>query len=135
MLHADLYSGIGGFSIAAQQLGWQTIFHCEIDEFCQRVLRYHFPTTKLYDDIKETNFKEYKKKIDIVSAGMQCQPFSVCGQRKGAKDDRFLWHETLRAIQEIEPKWVVIENVRGIITQEQGLVFEQICSDLENENY
>jgi DNA (cytosine-5)-methyltransferase 1 len=135
MRHGSLFSGIGGFDLAALWCGWTNVFQCENDPFCQQILKYHFPNTILYEDIKTTNFKRYKGTIDIVSGGFPCQPFSTLGKRMGTEDNRFLWYEMLRGIHEIQPTWVVAENVCGILTQENGLVFETICSDMEKEGY
>jgi len=135
MTHGSLFSGIGGFDLAAQWVGWTNVLNCEIDQFCQKVLKYHFPNSQQYADITKTDFTKYKGSIDVVSGGFPCQPFSVAGKRKGASDDRFLWHEMLRAIREIEPSWVIAENVRGLISQDGGLVFGQVLSDLEDAGY
>ncbi|MGL5913680.1 MAG: DNA cytosine methyltransferase [Bacteroidales bacterium] len=135
MTHASLFSGIGGFDLAAQWSGFDNVFCCEIDTFCQKVLKYHFPKTKLYEDVKTTNFKKYNGAIDIISGGFPCQPFSNAGKRKGSSDNRFLWAEMYRAICEIKPRWVIAENVRGVLNIENGLVFEQVCTDLETIGY
>jgi DNA (cytosine-5)-methyltransferase 1 len=135
MRHGSLFSGIGGFDLAAQWCGWENVFQCEIDPFCRRVLRYHFPNAKLYEDITKSNFQEYQGQIDVVSGGFPCQPFSQVGQRKGTADHRFLWKEMLRAIREIQPRWVVAENVYGLVSQESGMVLESILIDLEDQGY
>lgn len=135
MTHASLFSGIGGFDLAAQWLGWDNVFNCEIDEFCSKVLAYHFPNTTHYGDITTTDFTVHRGQIDILTGGFPCQPFSLAGARRGTEDDRFLWPQMYRAICEISPRWVVAENVRGILTQQRGVVFERVCSDLENAGY
>lgn len=135
MTHGSFFSGIGGFDIAAHWCGWHNVFQCEKDTFCQRVLRHHFPKTELYDDIKKTNFTKFKGAIDIISGGFPCQPFSCAGKRKGMADDRFIWNEMLRGIHEIQPTWVVAENVYGLVSHDGGMVFERVCVDLENEGY
>lgn len=114
MNHASLFSGIGGFDLAAREVGWNNVFQCEIDPFCQSVLKYYFPKTVLYEDIKRTDFTSWKGKIDVLTGGFPCQPFSVAGQRKGADDNRYLWPEMLRVIRETRPLWVIGENVAGI---------------------
>lgn len=119
MTHASLFSGIGGFDYAAALLGWINIFDCEIDAFCRKVLEYHFPNSVHYGDITKQIFKEWRGKIDVLSGGFPCQPFSLAGQRKGADDNRYLWPQMLRAIREIRPTWVVGENVAGILTMVQ----------------
>jgi DNA-cytosine methyltransferase len=135
LTHGSLFSGIGGFDLAAEWAGWRNVFSCEIDSFCQTVLKYHFPHAKQYTDIRETDFSVWRGRIDVLSGGFPCQPFSVAGKRLGTEDKRHLWPEMLRAIRETSPRWVVGENVRGIITWSDGLVFEQVCADLEAEGY
>jgi DNA (cytosine-5)-methyltransferase 1 len=161
MTHASLFSGIGGFDYAAALLGWINIFDCEIDAFCRKVLEYHFPNSVHYGDITKQIFKEWRGKIDVLSGGFPCQPFSLAGQRKGADDNRYLWPQMLRVIREIRPTWVVGENVAGILTMvqpgaevevggqaslfgedyrkrvlhRQEYVIETICRDLEREGY
>lgn len=131
MNHASLFSGIGGFDLAAEWMGWNNIFQVEKDEWCRSILSKHFPNTKRYEDIKDFNGKEYKGSIDIISGGFPCQPFSVAGKQKGKNDDRYLWPEMLRVISEIRPTWVIGENVPGIIS----LALDQVYVDLENEGY
>jgi DNA (cytosine-5)-methyltransferase 1 len=135
MKHGSLFSGIGGFDLAAEWMGWENVFHCEWMEFPRKVLDYHFPNADSHIDICKTDFKKYANKIDILTGGFPCQPFSLAGKRKGTKDERFLWHEMLRAVQEIKPKYIIGENVFGITNIDGGLVFQQVCLDLENEGY
>jgi len=135
MRHGSLFSGIGGFDLAAEWMGWENIFHCEWMEFPRKVLDYHFPDADSHIDICKTDFKKYANKIDILTGGFPCQPFSLAGKRKGTDDERYLWGEMLRAIQEIKPKFVIAENVFGITNIDGGLVFEQVCLDLETEGY
>ncbi len=135
MTHASLFSGIGGFDLAAEWAGWTNLFNCEIDPFCQRVLKYHFPNAEQYTDIRTTDFTLWRDRIDVLTGGFPCQPFSVAGKRQGTDDPRHLWPEMLRAIREIRPHWIVGENVRGILSWSTGLVFEQVCADLEAAGY
>lgn len=135
MNHASLFSGIGGFDLAADRMGWQNVFNCEIDPFCRKVLAYHFPDAKQYEDVKTTDFTIHRGHIDVLTGGFPCQPFSLAGKRKGSDDTRYLWPEMLRAIREIEPRWVVGENVFGIVNWSDGMVFEQVQSDLEDAGY
>ena len=135
MTHASLFSGIGGFDLAADRMGWNNVFNCEIDPFCRKVLAYHFPDAKQYEDVKTTDFTIYRGHIDVLTGGFPCQPFSLAGKRKGSDDNRYLWPEMLRAIREIEPRWVVGENVFGIVNWSDGMVFEQVQSDLEDAGY
>ncbi len=135
MRHGSLFSGIGGFDLAAEWMGWENIFHCEWMEFPRKVLDYHFPNADSHIDICKTDFKKYANTIDILTGGFPCQPFSTAGKRKGTDDERYLWGEMLRAIQEIKPRFVIAENVFGITNIDGGLVFESVCLDLETEGY
>ena len=135
MTHGSLFSGIGGFDLAARWAGWDNLFNCEIDLFCRTVLKYHFPDAEQYGDIKTTDFTVWRDRIDVLSGGFPCQPFSQAGKRKGTEDDRYLWPEMLGVIRSVRPRWVVGENVLGIVNWSKGLVFEQVCSDLEAEGY
>lgn len=116
MTHGSLFSGIGGFDLAAEQVGWTNLFHCEWNSFSRRVLDYHFPNSESYEDIKARDFRKWRGKVDVLSGGFPCQPFSTAGRRKGSTDDRYLWPEMLRAIDEIRPTWVVGENVAGLLS-------------------
>ena len=162
MTHASLFSGIGGAEVAAAMLGWENVFHCEINPFCRRVLEYWFPNSKSYEDITKTHFDEWRGRVDVLTGGFPCQPFSYAGKRGGANDDRYLWPYMCRAISEIRPTWVIGENVAGIATMvEQGEIvqvgeqtslfgetdtlrsyelrqrftLERVCSDLEHIGY
>jgi DNA (cytosine-5)-methyltransferase 1 len=135
MKHGSLFSGIGGFDLASEWMGWENVFHCEWMEFPRKVLDYYWPNADSHIDICKTDFKKYEGTIDIISGGFPCQPFSLAGKRKGTDDERYLWGEMLRAIQEIKPKFVIAENVFGITNIDGGLVFEQVCLDLEAEGY
>jgi DNA (cytosine-5)-methyltransferase 1 len=131
MNHASLFSGIGGFDLAAQWMGWNNVFQVEKDKWCKKVLEKNFPNSKRYGDIKEFDGTEYKGSIDVISGGFPCQPFSFAGKQKGKDDDRFLWPEMLRIITEVQPKFVVGENVTGII----GMALDTVLSDLEAQGY
>jgi len=135
MKHIGLFEGIGGFSLASKTMGWETIAWCEINPFCHTVLNYHFPKATGHHDITKTDFTIYRGKCDIITGGFPCQPYSAAGKRLGTEDDRHLWPEMLRAIREIQPSWVVGENVRGLTNWNGGLVFDQVQADLENEGY
>lgn len=160
MTHASLFSGIGGFDLAAEWMGWQNLFWCEKDKFCQQVLKYHFPNSIGYGDIKETNFKEWRGKIDVLAGSPPCQSFSTAGKRKGAEDERYLFPEMVRAVREIQPTWFIAENVIGLLSMvqsgsestveseeslfkednketilEQEYLIESICEDFEREGY
>lgn len=133
MRHGSLFSGIGGFDLAAEWMGWENVFQVEWDEYCQKVLKKNFPNVKRYGDIKE--FKGQIGSVDILSGGFPCQPFSTAGKRKGEADDRYIWPEYLRVIREIKPSYVVGENVAGLITMDDGKTLEGVFTDLEGEGY
>lgn len=135
MTHGSLFSGIGGFDLAAQWMGWQNIFAVEWGKYQQAVLRKNFPELTIYGDITQFDGTPYRGAVDVLSGGFPCQPFSTAGKRKGTEDNRHLWPEMLRVIREVQPQWVVGENVAGLITWERGLVFEMVCADLEAAAY
>ena len=126
MVHASLFSGIGGPEVAAAMMGWRNAFHCEINPFGRAVLEYWFPDSVSYEDITKTDFSEWRGRIDVLTGGFPCQPFSYAGKRGGRDDDRYLWPEMLRVIGEVRPTWVVGENVAGITTMVEG----GVCADL-----
>lgn len=133
--HGSLFSGIGGFDLAAEWMGWENVFHCEWNEFGQRILKYYWPKAISYEDITKTDFSIHRGKIDILTGGFPCQPYSSAGKRLGKEDDRHLWPEMLRAIREIQPRYIVGENVYGLTNWNGGLVFNEVQVDLENEGY
>jgi DNA (cytosine-5)-methyltransferase 1 len=138
MNHLDLFSGIGGFSIGLEKVGFNTIAFCEKEDYCRMLLQKHWKGVKIYNDIKKCEGKEIKKthgRIDILTGGFPCQPYSVAGKQKGTADDRYLWPEMFRVIKEVQPTFVIAENVRGIINIQDGMVFETVCSDLESEGF
>ena len=135
MRHGSLFSGIGGFDLAAEWMGWENMFHCEWNEFGQKVLKYYWPNAESFTDITKTDFTKYANQIDILTGGFPCQPYSQAGKRLGKEDDRHLWPEMLRAIREVKPSWVVGENVYGLVNWNGGLVFHEVQADLEAEGY
>jgi len=135
MRHGSLFSGIGGFDLAAEWMGWTNVFHCEWNEFGQRVLKHYWPDAISYGDITKTGFTVHRGDIDILTGGFPCQPYSMAGKRKGKEDERHLWPEMLRTIREVQPSWVVGENVFGITNWDGGVVFNEVQADLEAEGY
>lgn len=133
--HGSLFSGIGGFDLAAEWMGWDNIFHCEWNTFGQKVLKHYWPNAISYEDITSTDFTIHRGRIDILTGGFPCQPYSAAGKRLGKEDDRHLWPEMLRAIREIQPMYVVGENVRGLTNWNGGMVFDEVQADLENQGY
>lgn len=133
MRHLDLFSGIGGFALAAKWTWgeeYETVAFCEIDKFCHKVLRKNFGDVAIYEDIKKLDGTKLTS-INLLTGGFPCQPFSVAGKRKGNEDDRALWPEMLRIIQEVKPRWIIGENVAGFV----NMALDQSISDLENEGY
>ena len=135
MKHGSLFSGIGGFDLAAEWMGWDNVFHCEWMPFPRKILSHYWPEAISYHDITTTDFRQHAGQIDILTGGFPCQPYSAAGKRKGKDDDRHLWPHMLRCIREVKPRWVVGENVFGIATWNGGLVFEEVCAELEAEGY
>jgi DNA (cytosine-5)-methyltransferase 1 len=135
MRHGSLFSGIGGFDLASEWMGWENVFHCEWNPFGQKVLNYYWPNAISYYDITKTDFTIHRGGIDIITGGFPCQPYSSAGKRLGKEDERHLWPEMLRAIREIQPTWVVGENVRGLTNWNGGLVFDEVQAELESEGY
>ena len=135
----DLFSGIGGFSVGLERAGFKTVAFCEIDKYCRLVLNKHWKDTKIYHDVREITRQQYEQDglelPGIITGGFPCQPFSVAGRQKGSGDNRYLWPEMFRVIKEFKPRWIVAENVRGIINIQDGVVFENVCTDLESQGY
>lgn len=129
----DLFAGIGGFSLAGHWLGWETVGFVEWDKYNQKVLTKNFPGIPIHSDITDYHGTLYA--ADIITGGFPCQPFSTAGKREGTNDSRYLWPEMLRIVREVQPVAVVGENVAGIYSMDNGRVFEQVCTDLENEGY
>ena len=132
--HLDLFSGIGGFALGLQRTGgFQTIGFCEIDPFCQKVLRKHWPDVPIHEDVRSINADGFRGTVDIITGGFPCQPWSVAGSQKGHQDDRDLWPEMVALIEDIQPQWVIGENVRGFINEPLGL--QRSLTDLEGIGY
>jgi len=143
----SLFSGIGGFELAASWMGWTPIVTCEIEEFPNKILNYYWPNAYHHKDVKTLTYetindeltrrwgKEWRDDKIILTGGFPCQPYSAAGQRKGKEDERHLWPEMLRLIQEIAPDWILGENVLGLTNWNGGVVFEEVCVDLEDKGY
>jgi DNA (cytosine-5)-methyltransferase 1 len=135
MNHGSLFSGIGGFDLAARWMGWDNVFYVEWNPWCRKVLEHHFPNSESFTDVRQFDGSEWRGRVDIISGGFPCQPYSSAGKRLGKDDERHLWPEMLRIIREAAPAYVVGENVRGLTNWNGGVVFEEVCSDLEAEGY
>ena len=128
--HLDLFSGIGGFALAAGWAGFETVGFCDNEPYAQAVLKKHWPDVPIHGDIKALDGTAYRG-VTLLTGGFPCQPFSNAGKRRGKDDDRYLWPQMLRVIQEARPAWIIGENVAGII----GLALDKVCSDLEACGY
>lgn len=161
LTHGSLFSGIGGFDLAAEWAGFQNIFHADNNDFCRQALEHQFPNSDSYADITTTDFSKYRDRITVLTGGFPCQPFSLAGKRKGAADDRYLWPAMLDIIRQVRPTWIIGENVIGIAsmvlpgtvtkvenetnllcedhrvieTEEQRFFIDRICEDLEQAGY
>lgn len=127
LTHVDLFSGIGGFALAARWAGVETIAFAEIDSYASRVIERHFPGVRNYGDVRNVPAMD----AWLLTGGFPCQPFSSAGKRQGKADDRHLWPEMVAAIKRIKPAWVLGENVAGII----GMELDNILADLESQGY
>jgi len=147
MKHISLFSGIGGFDLAAEWAGWTNVASCEINPFGRRHLAYYWPHVYHHDDIKTLTGEKIQHEAQkrygpdwradgvILSGGFPCQPYSLAGKRLGKEDERHLWPEMLRVIREIKPDWIVGENVLGLVSWSDGLVFDEVQTDLEAQGY
>ena len=130
----DLFSGIGGFSLGLESTGYfETVAFCEKDEFCKKVLQKHWSNLKIYDDVRSLH--DTKIQADVVTGGFPCQSFSQAGLQKGREDDRWLWNEMFDVIKQVRPRWVIGENVQGIINIEEGMVLRQVQNDLDSQGF
>lgn len=145
MNHLGLFEGIGGFSLAAREAGWDPKAWVEIEPYCQLVLQKNFPEALGFADVKEFNYATYKsilrargdrdRRIDCITGGFPCQPYSEAGKQRGNSDDRAIWPQMLRVIKEIRPTWVVGENVAGLVRMDGGNILAGILSSLEEAGY
>lgn len=135
MKHGSLFSGIGGFDLAAEWAGYTNVFQVELNEYCKQVLKKNFANANIFGDIKQFDGRPFRGSIDVISGGFPCQPFSSAGKRLGTADNRHLWPQMLRVIREISPRWVVCENVFGLVNWSEGFVFEDVQADLEAAGY
>ena len=126
----SLFSGIGGLDLAFEWAGGKVSAMCEIEPFCRKVLRKHWPNVPLFEDVRELKGSDVGA-VDIIYGGFPCQPFSVAGNKKGKDDSRYMWPEFSRLVGEIRPRWIVAENVPGIL----HIAVDDVCADLERQGY
>lgn len=132
----SLFSGIGGFEFGLERAGgFKTVWQCEIDPFCLKVLEKHWPGVKRFADIKKMGVEEEIPHVDVVCGGFPCQPVSCAGKRKGKEDERWLWPEFCRVVCCVRPEWVLIENVPGLLSADAGRLFAGILRDLSESGY
>lgn len=140
MKHGSLFSGIGGFELAAEWMGWDNVFHCEWNEFGKKVLKYYWPNAVSYDDITKTDFTIHRGQIDVLTGGFPCQDASIAKQdgvgQRGLEGDRTgLWRHMVRAIREIKPRYIIAENVENILRTNNGRDFRTILRELDGMGY
>lgn len=128
--HLDLFSGIGGFALAANWAGFTTVGFVEYEDFPKRLLSRRFPCIPIHSDIHDFDATPFRG-VDLITGGFPCQPFSAAGKQRGKEDDRYLWKEMLRVIVEAQPTWVLAENVAGII----NMALDEVLLDLEAQDY
>ena len=128
----DLFSGIGGFSLGLEAAGMTTVAFCEREPFCQAVLKKHWPDIPCHDDVTTLDGKQYNGTIDVIAGGFPCQDISLAGKGAGLAGERSgLWFEYLRIIKEVQPRYVIIENVSAL--RSRGL--EEVLRSLNEIGY
>jgi DNA (cytosine-5)-methyltransferase 1 len=132
----SLFSGIGGLDLGLERAGMQVLWQCEIDPYCRRVLEKHWPEVTRYDDIREITGDEVGY-TDVLAGGFPCQDVSTAGKRAGIKEGTRsgLWAEYARLIGEIKPRWVIIENVPGLLSIDAGRGMGTVLYDLAVRGY
>jgi len=132
----SLFSGIGGFELGLERAGgFKAVWQCEIDPFCLKVLAKHWPDVKRFTDIKTMGIEEEIPYVDVICGGFPCQPVSCAGKRKGKEDERWLWPEFYRIVCQVKPRWVLVENVPGLLSADSGRLFAGILRDLASSGY
>lgn len=135
MTHVSLFSGIGGLDLAAEYAGFRTILQVEQNRYALHVLERHWPNVPRIHDVREVDRSSVTEPVTVVSGGFPCQPFSAAGKRRGAEDDRYLWPQLLRIVEELRPAWVVGENVSGLLSIGGGMEIDRMLTELETRDY
>lgn len=134
MTVGSLFSGFGGMDYGLEQAGMIVKWQVENDDYCNRVLAKHWPSVPRYGDVREVG-KHNLSPVDIVCGGFPCQPSSAAGRRRGTSDVRWLWPEFARIIGELKPRWVLAENVPGLLSVNHGRAFGEVLRDLATLGY
>ena len=134
MRFGSLFSGIGGLDLGLEMAGMECSWMVEVDKFGSQILKHHWPEVKIYGDIYTINGKELES-VDLICGGFPCQPVSLAGKRAGTTDGRWLWGEFARIIRQVKPRWVVAENVTGLLSANSGRAFAEVLRDLAQIGY
>ena len=134
MRYGSLFTGIGGIDLGLDMAGMECVWQVEVDDYCTQVLEKRWPNATRYRDIFELNGKELES-VDLICGGFPCQPVSVAGRRGGTSDERWLWGEFARIIRQVKPRWVVAENVTGLLSANSGRAFAEVLRDLAESGY
>ena len=134
MRYGSLFTGIGGIDLGLDMAGMECAWQVEVDEFCREILEREWPNARRYGNIFELDAEELES-VDLICGGFPCQPVSVAGQRAGTSDERWLWPEFARIIRQVRPRWVVAENVAGLLSANSGRAFAEVLRDLAESGY
>jgi DNA (cytosine-5)-methyltransferase 1 len=132
--YGSLFTGIGGLDLGLDMAGFECAWQVEVDEFCKEILEREWPNAKRYGDVFNLDTSKLES-VDLICGGFPCQPVSVAGKRSGTSDERWLWPEFARIIREIKPRWVVAENVPGLLSANSGRAFAEVLRDLAESGY
>ncbi len=123
----SLFSGIGGIDLGLERAGMKIMWQIEVDPFLRRILGKHWPNVNRYGDIRELDINELER-VDLICGGFPCQPVSLAGRRKGKDGPRWLWPEFERAIRILRPRFVLVENVPGLLTRGMDEVLRSLAA-------
>jgi len=123
----SLFSGIGGLDLGLERAGWRCLWQVEIDPFRLSVLEKHWPEVKRYSDVREVDFSNVES-VNLIAGGFPCQPVSTAGKMLGQQDERWLWPEFIRAVRAVRPRFVLVENVPGLLVRGMGDVLSDLAA-------